>query len=1077
MEYNEIYFKVYKMKKGVLFFLLLLVISQISGQKPNDWENPLITGINKLPARATSVSFPNEQLPLTADRKASPRYKSLNGMWKFHFAPIIEQSPEDFYLPAFDASTWRNIPVPANWELHGYGQAIYTNVTYPFVPVDPPNIPQDDSPVGSYRTSFDIPTDWSGNDVILHFGGVSSAFYVWINGKKVGYSQGSRLPAEFDITPYLQTGENALAVKVFRWSDGSYLEDQDHWRLSGIHRDVYLEAVPKTHIYDFFVRTDLDENYEDATISIRPKINIGEQTDIKHWSVEAQLFDSHNNPVLDAPMKRGVHEIVNEWYPQRNTVKFGLLEAKVKNPDKWSAEFPNLYTLVISLKDDKGLIVESRSAKVGFRKIEVVDGELFVNGKTVLLYGVNRHDHCQHGGKVVSDEVMLKDALLMKQLNINAVRTSHYPNNPYWYELCDKYGIYVIDEANLETHGITGKPSNNSQWSHSFLERGIRMVERDKNHPSIIFWSLGNESGMGPNHAAMGAWIKDYDPTRLIHYEGAQNDSWDQPLMPDPVYVDVKSRMYSDLDYMIRLANDPNDTRPVLYCEYAHAMGNSLGDFSSFWEAIKANKRFIGAFIWDWTDGALVAKNKDGKEFWAYGGDFGEEIHSGNFNNNGVISPDQTLKPAALEAKKVHQPVEIVSSDLEKGIFDVVNRHHFANLQQYDIRWKLEEDGKILQQGTTPALDLNPLERGIIEIDYKQPKLKAGARYYLTISFALKENQSWAKAGHVTSWEQFELPFYKERTWLDATDFANVTLIESGKDVVVNTKHAIVTFDKQSGTLVSIKNKGKELLRAALRPNFWRPPTDNDYGYQMENVQAFWNDATAESSLLQFKVKNINEEMVKVSTVFELPAVEGNSQKSIIKLDYTIYGNSDIAVQSTLEPMGSLPDLPRFGVQLQLNEEYDRMQWLGRGPHESYSDRFTSAAHGIYSKSVKNDFFHYVRPQESNNYLGVYWSSFTDKKGQGLEIIGYEPLSISAWPYSIEDLSHRRGHIADLPVRDIITLNIDLAQQGVGGDDSWSSNAMPHEPFRLKSQKYSYSFVIRPITKKSNKINHSLPKR
>lgn len=453
----------------------------------------------------------------------------------------------------------------------------------------------------------------------------------------MGYSQGSRLPAEFDITPYLKEGENVLAAKVFRWSDGSYLEDQDHWRLSGIHRNVYLETVPKTFLYDFHIRTDLDEDYKDAILSIRPKIHTENKEAVKDWSIEAQLFDNDGEAILAEKMTRNVGEIINEVYPQRATVKFGLLETTVKNPKKWSAEFPNLYTLILSLKDNQGNLKETRRTKIGFRETEIRDGEFFVNGKPVLLYGVNRHDHSQYKGKVVSKEIMLKDALLMKQFNFNAVRTSHYPNNPYWYELCDKYGIYVIDEANLETHGITGKLTNNSLWAHSFLERGIRMVERDKNHPSIIFWSLGNESGMGPNHAAMSGWILDYDPTRIIHYEGAQQDNGDLIKGIDPAYVGVKSRMYNGLDYMVQLANDPNDNRPVIYCEYAHAMGNSLGDFQSFWKAIKANKRFIGAFVWDWTDGGLVAKNKDGNDYWAYGGDFGEKIHRSNFNNNALF--------------------------------------------------------------------------------------------------------------------------------------------------------------------------------------------------------------------------------------------------------------------------------------------------------------------------------------------------------------------------------------------------------------------------------------------------------
>ena len=841
------------MNKNLLcaFILSWSALSMVKAQLPNDWENPLVTSINKLPARATSMSFPDEATALKANRKVSPRYKSLNGNWKFSFTPVLEESIEGFENPDFDVLEWDEIPVPANWELHGYGQAIYTNVTYPFVPVDPPYIPKDDSPVGSYRTKFTVPSGWSDKKVIIHFGGVTSAFYLWVNGKKVGYSQGSRLPAEFDITPFLKAGENVLAAKVFRWSDGSYLEDQDHWRLSGIHRDVYLEAVPKTFIYDFFVKTDLDENYQDALLGIRPKIHTNGEETVKDWKLEAQLFDNFDKPVFKEKLSRNLGELLDEWYPQRGTVKFGWLEAEVENPLKWSAEFPNLYTLVLYLRDTDGNLVEARSSKIGFRKTEVRDGEFLVNGNPVLLYGVNRHDHSQYKGKVVSEEIMRKDVLLMKRFNFNAVRTSHYPNNPFWYELCDEYGIYVMDEANLETHGLTGKLSNNPLWSHSFMDRAIRMVERDKNHPSVVFWSLGNESGMGPNHAAMSGWIKDFDPDRLIHYEGAQSrgntshkQSGKSTINPDPAYIDIQSRMYASLDHMTELANLPNDNRPVIYCEYAHAMGNSLGDFQSFWKEVKANKRFIGAFIWDWTDGSIVAKNKAGREYWAYGGDFGETIHSGNFNNNGVISPDQTPKPATWEAKKVHQPVEITAINLGGGTFEILNRHHFTNLDWYDVHWILQEDGKTVQSGVVAPPQLDPLDKGTLKIPYKVPKMRPGAKYYVTISFRLNKDVSWAHAGHETSWEQFELPYFEtagNKNW-DAV--GNVKVIEQGTYVKVMAKNTEVRFDRDTGFLTSLIVLGKEMLKVPLSPNFWRPPTDNDIGSRMPKRQGYWKDAS-----------------------------------------------------------------------------------------------------------------------------------------------------------------------------------------------------------------------------------------
>ena len=1065
---------------------LFLTARLLSAQSLNDWENPLVTEVNKLPARVTSISYPNETMALAGDRKESPRYKSLNGQWKFSFAPNIAQSVRDFYKPGYDVSGWDEIPVPANWELHGYGMAIYTNSIYPFVPVNPPFVPEEDSPVGSYRTTFTIPVDWKDQQVTLHFGGVSSAFYLWVNGEKVGYSQGSRLPAEFDITHYLKAGENVLAVKVFRWSDGSYLEDQDHWRLSGIHRDVYLEATPKAYIYDFHVRTDLDADYKDAILGIRPEIRNLTDTELEGWKVEAKLFDANRQLVPVVPMSIDANAVVHEVYPYRTNVKFGLLETKVKDPLKWSAEFPNLYTLVLYLIDSQGKLVEARSTRVGFREIETRDGELFVNGKPVLLYGVNRHDHSQHAGKVVSEEIMRKDALLMKQFNFNAVRTSHYPNNPAWYEMCDEYGIYVMDEANLETHGLGGKLSNDPAWHHAFLNRVIRMVERDKNHPSIISWSLGNESGTGPNHAAMAGWVKDFDPTRLLHYEGAQtsgNTSYrlrgniKRTIHPDLPFVDIQSRMYATTEFMVQLSNLPGDNRPVIWCEYAHAMGNSLGNFGAFWKAIKENKRLIGAFIWDWTDGAVVKKDEQGKEFWAYGGDFDEPIHSGNFNNNGVLSPDQAPKPAIWEAKKVQQPIDIKAIDLQAGTFEIVNRHHFSDLDRYNVSWKVEGDGITLERGNVEVPALQPLEKGTIHINYKKPKLQPGVKYYMTISFVLNRDLNWAKAGHETAWEQFALPFFKGANEVEWKAIAAIKLEETPGKVMVDTKSTKVIFDKQTGKLSSLLLSGQEVLRGPLKPNFWRPPTDNDYGSRMPERQGYWKTAFEKSELKTFAVSK-QDKAVKIKVAYRFPPAETHSETGVdhtLNVEYTVYGSGEIAVHSSFTPVGQLPNLPRYGMQVQLDERYDNMRWLGRGPHENYSDRLTSTPYGLYSKSVERDFFHYVRPQESNNYTGVRWASFTNKEGKGIEILGSAELSLSAWPYTTEDLSHKRGHIAELPGRDIITLNVDHKQMGVGGDDSWSSHAIPHEAFRLPSKSYQYSFVIRPVRKATKRIDHRLP--
>ncbi|MEO0573547.1 MAG: glycoside hydrolase family 2 TIM barrel-domain containing protein [Bacteroidota bacterium] len=1068
----------------ILIALMLHTINDGIAQHTNDWENPQVVGINKLPARATSMSYSNEALALKGERTESNRYKSLNGLWKFQFSPVLENAIKGFENPSFNDHTWPKIPVPANWELHGFGQAIYTNVTYPFEPVNPPHIPKNDSPVGQYRTDFILPSDWDDKRVILHFGGVSSAFYVWINGKKVGYSQGSRLPAEFDITPFLKEGENILAAKVFRWSDGSYLEDQDHWRLSGIHRDVYLEALPKTHIQDFFVKATLDRDYQDGELLIRPKIHFEKNKSVEGWLLEARLFDTLGNTVAGG-MEVALDELRSEVYPQRGNVPFSRLQAKIKNPKKWSAEFPNLYTLVLYLKNGEGSTIETRSVKVGFRTYEVRDGEFFVNGRPVLIYGVNRHDHSQHTGKVVSKELMERDALLMKRLNFNAVRTSHYPNNPYWYELCDAYGIYVMDETNLETHGIGGLLSNKPNWANAHLERAVRMVERDKNHPSIFSWSLGNEAGMGPNHAIMAAWIKDYDPERLIHYEGAQSSHgsrgykevdrslWN--LSPDPAYVDIKSRMYANSDFMAALANQPEDTRPVIWCEYAHAMGNSLGDFPSFWKAIKNNKRLIGGFIWDWTDGALLAKNRSGKEYWAYGGDFGEKIHSGNFNNNGILSPDLSLKPAAWEAKKVQQPIEIEAKDLEQGLFTVHNRHHFADASRYAIHWNVEEDGISIEKGTVPPILLEAGKKTDITINFKKPRVRPGARYHITLSFRLNMDFPWAKTGYETSWAQFVLPYFEPAKAIGASPGSEVSIDKTDTEIKIDTKEISYRFDARQGFLKSIMINQKELLKQPLKPNFWRPPTDNDVGSGMPKRQAYWKTASSQMVMKDIKQSKTSN-YVQVQVNYALPSTNTNNRALALSMNYKIYTDGSLLVKQSLDTsQKDLPNLPRFGLQLGLNPELDQMEWLGKGPHENYVDRRTSTLFGRYEKSVKDDFFHYVRPQESNNYTGVNWASLINTEGIGFEVLAKNPLSISAWPYTMKDLSDPQGHIADLPYRDIITLNIDHKQMGVGGDDSWSLVGRPHKAFRLLPKAYNYEFIIRPITKKVKQINHGWP--
>lgn len=1056
----------YKFFPGALLkkymFLLLFVLSVFGFKvfsQVNDWEAPEIIGINKLPARATSISYKSMDAAKACEPNNSSRFKSLNGKWKFQWSPTVKKSPKDFFHEDYDSSDWNKIDVPANWELNGYGTAIYTNRVYPFVPVDPPFVPVDDNPTGSYITHFNVPENWEKNRVILHFGGVSSAFYVWVNGKAVGYSEGSRLPAEFDITEYLNEGKNKLAVKVLRWSDGSYLEDQDHWRLSGIHREVYLEGVPNVYIKDFFLRTDLDNDYKNAQLQLRPKIANPLKKNLEGWNMEACLFHDDGTAVLHAPLKKEVVEVINERFPAWGDVNFPLMETTITNPKKWTAEEPNLYTLVLSLTNASGKLVEARSCKIGFREVEIHDGQLLINGKPILLYGVNRHDHHHRNGKVVDEQTMLRDILLMKQFNMNAVRTSHYPNHPRWYELCDTYGIYVMDETNLETHGIGSRLANDARWHNAYLDRAIRMVERDKNHPSIISWSLGNESGMGANHSAMSNWIKYYDATRFIHYEGAHHNRqsiyWGKP---DPDFVDVISRMYATIDEMVDLANDPKDNRPILWCEYAHSMGNSTGNLKEFWDAIRTNKRLIGGFIWDWTDQGLIKKAENGKEYWAYGGDFGDTINAGNFCLNGIINPDQTPQPAAWEVKKVFQPMEVKALDVSEGKFEVHNRHHFVNLDRYAIFWKLEEEGEIIQQGQLSKISVLPSESTLFHISFKKPKIKAGKSYYLGLSFRLKETNNWAKQGFEVGWEQFKIPW--EKTGRPEKKNPRAMRIKEGENtMVISNENLKLKFDKNSGFLVSYQVDGKELMRSSLRPNFWRPLTDNDErGSKVQVHQAIWKTAAENMKLADLKIAHNDTSEIIIATKYNL-----EDSDSEYELNYRIKNNGSIEVKISFVPgEKQLPELPRFGMQVNLVGDMDAMEWFGRGPHENYIDRKTGAAIGKYTISVKEDFNHYIQPQESSNRTDVKWFKLSDKVNVGWHISGKQPLSISAWPYTMEDLETAK-HTYELPERDFITLNIDYKQMGVGGDNSWSANAKPHEQYRLLPQTYQYSFIISPI--------------
>ncbi|MHB0755494.1 beta-galactosidase, LacZ type [Polaribacter sp. M15] len=1074
--------------RTILFFCLL--VTQISAQQRNDWENPQVNQINKLPARATFYTFENSEQAILGDREQSKYYKTLNGDWKFKYVAKPADASNDFQKTSFNSTKWDIIDVPSNWEMRGYGTPIYTNSTYPFYN-DFPNINHHDNPVGHYIKTFTLNESWNNRDVILHFGGVSSAYYVWVNGKFVGYSEDTRLPSEFDITKLVKTGENKIAVKVYRWADGSYLEAQDHWRLSGIEREVYLQSVPKVRLADFNVRTDLDDDYKDAVLKIRPKIEINlpkkykapigkfGNTDLKsvvdNWTLTSTLIDADGNKIGNETITQ-FSKIIGEFYPQRDNVPFGLIQQKVQNPKKWSADVPYLYTLLLEVKNAKGESIQHTSTKVGFREVKIDDrGRFLVNGNPVKMIGVNRHDHHQTEGKALSRADLEQDVKLLKQFNFNAVRTSHYPNDPYFYDLCDKYGLYVMDEANLETHGVRGKLANVPNWANAYLERAIRMVERDKNHPSIVMWSLGNESGMGPNHAAMAAWIKEYDPTRYIHYEGAQgvptNKLYKQNYFnkgignpTDPKWVDMLSRMYATPSELQSLINNTNnfDQRPVVLCEYAHSMGNSTGNMKQYWDVIYKNDRALGGYIWDWIDQGLLTKDKNGNEFLAYGGDFGDKPNDGSFCINGIIASNRTPKPATYECKKVNQPVVISAIDAKNGLFKIVNRHHALDLSRYNLSFEMIQNGVSITKGNINSLSTKPFQSEQFKVDFKSPKLVAGAEYFINIKGTLKEKTLWAPADYLVFEEQFRLD-YKIAAVKNMSSNSKLIVTENSNIIKVTNRKITLQVDKKTGYITSYNSKGIEVLSSPLKLNFWRAETENDEAYRKaKKLQKELNWIKAEERFKASKVHIVTNEQGKI-----VIAVDGSiaNPKTTISLKYTVLGNGSVKVNYHSIIDASAPNPPRIGMQFDIANSYKNLTYYGRGPQPNYADRNFGAHVGLYSGNAFTISYMYVYPEEYGNHTDTRWFKLQDNQSKGILVKGEDNISFSVLPYSIYNLQNAK-HTNELIERDVLSVQVDLIQQGVGGDDTWSKSAAPHNKYLIKPGAYAYSFYLVPFTSK-----------
>lgn len=1002
--------------RNFLLTATLTLLTSASFAQGHDWENQNILSINREPARAAFTPYLNSP----GDMRMS-----LDGMWKFNWTLTPEKQPENFYLKDFDDSRWKTFPVPGDWEVNGHGTPIYSSSGYTFK-IDPPFVMKEPkkkytayverNPTGCYRRTFTVPAGWQGKEVYIHFGSVSSAFYIYVNGKKVGYSQGTMEPAEFRLTPYINDGENQISLMVLKYCDGSYLEDQDMWRIGGIHRSVYLYATPKIRISDFGVRTLLDDNYENATLVIDPKLSVIEGQRGEGFRVEAQLYDATGKAVLDTALWQDAvpilnldrkAKIMNARNPQRGYPAYGWMSADIKSPEKWTAETPYLYTLKLSLVNAEGQTIERVETKVGFRRLEIKDGRFLVNGKQVRFRGVNRHEMDPVTGKVMTEERMIQDIKLMKQCNINAVRTCHYPNDPRWYELCDEYGMYVMDEADIEEHGLRGLLASEPSWAAAFMDRTQRLVIRDRNYPCVVFWSLGNESGWGSNFAATGAWIKEYDPTRFIHYEGAQG-----PDSKDPATVDVISRFYPRVqgeylnpgvkdnnmerpenarwERLLSIAQKTNDNRPVLTSEYAHVMGNALGNFKEYWDEIYSHPRMLGGFIWEWADEGIYKKRDDGKTMVAYGGDFDDKPNLGAFCVKGVVGSDRETTPKFYEVKQVYSPIKF---ERDGNKISIIKRDDNINTDNYKLLWEVTVNGKTLKNGELKDMTL-PLF-----------KFKENADARLNISAVLKENTSWADAGHEIVRQQFVL-----------------------NDAITS---AFKAQPMKTGKAADVK-EAEEWIKN-VSPHFFRAPTDNDRGFG-NWIAKDWKNNKLDSPTVKI-IKPVSYVKNADGTVTVTATVENQYLKGSIRTDYeyTMDADGSVDFKATYTPNGELPPLPCMGNTFVMPRSLQNVSWYGMGPLDSYPDRLEAASIGLWNSTVDRQYFHYPRPQDNGNHEQTAVITLTDGKGKGWTITAEDnkTFSFSVLPYSITQLYNTK-HDCDLTTEDNVYLNIDAAVMGLG---------------------------------------------
>jgi len=1025
--------------KSSIVLLYFSCVSLFLFSQVPDWENPQIVEKNRLYPKATFMNYDSREKALIDNCQNSAFYLSLNGTWKFNWVPRPADRPQNFYQKGYDVSNWVDFPVPGNWEINGYGTPIYTNIIFPF-PANPPYIPHDDNPVGSYVREFELSANFtSDRRIILHFESGLAAMYVWINGQKVGYSQGTKNAVEFDVSSYVKSGSNRIAIEGYRWSDGSYLEDQDFWRLSGFDRGVYLYTVNKLNVDDFFAKASLDKAYKNGILDL--DIQIANNFDQNKTAlVNIELVDKLGKTILKKSKSIQVEA------DNKASVKFS---EKVKNVLHWSAETPHLYSLLISVATDKNT-PETVSTKVGFRTSEIKDGLLLLNGKYVLLKGVNIHEHHPIHGHVMDEEMMMKDFTLMKQHNINAIRTSHYPQSTLFYKLCDELGFYVIDEANIESHGLGYGKQNvafNPEWDLAHLERTYQLVERDKNHPSVIIWSLGNEASNGDAFYKTYKWIKERDNTRPVQYERAVENK----------NTDIVCPMYARVQDIERYALRTNIYRPLILCEYSHAMGNSSGNLKEYWETIRQYTPLQGGFIWDWVDQGIATQDENGLPYFAYGGDFNSKMYHNdeNFCINGLIFPDRNPSPQMVEVKKCYQDIQFAVVDMAKGKFKVTNEFLYTNLSDYDFAYTLMKNGVVEKEGTF-NIKCAPLSSVEFSIPIAGISADSGEEYFVNFTVTNKSEKTLVPAGYVYASEQFALNNNQYFEGLSTPADGKVTISDRERDITIRVGQIEARFNNHSGLYV-YSIEGKNVLQGTPEPNFWRAPIDNDFGANLQNSMNIWRAAHKNRQLKSFDLTESDKGAI-LTYQYRLVDVAAD-----LTITYQMDTKGDIYVtQSYKTNNKDITEMMRFGMSLRLPGQYDNYTYYGRGPAENYIDRCYGSDVGIYKSKVADQYTPYVRPQENGNKIDVRYLTLTDENGYGLRIEGGQALGSTATHVPVEELDPGRSkkyrHQNDIHHHSTVFLNIDMFQRGIGGTQSWG--ALPLKQYRYDNQDYSFSYKM-----------------